>query len=245
MMERFAVHAMAIHANPEKEHLQRSSRIHACLSQVPQFHSAGLASISIECSKLAICSAIVVGRVGDTAMLCPLNSVDAPPPRLVTLGRGKGAILRALSAGQAGTLRQWSGVFEDSTKFGANDAASASISMHSKAHADHIAGSQVVSSYGSIVLDVSHGGISLRAWNAADRVKTHQDSALIGEWRLPYDLSLDSICSTEHAIYGIGTANKNAVPVGAPELWRFDFPTELSLSVQKAQARPINGPTHQ
>jgi len=106
MTERFVVHEIPVSAEQEMLPLQRSERIKWCLGQMPDFHAEGLASTSIECPSPQNCSAILLGRSGDAALLCPLNGTVSAPTMLDLSRHNGGQAWGALAAGQENSGRR-------------------------------------------------------------------------------------------------------------------------------------------
>jgi len=88
--------------------------VERCLARFPEFHSAGLAGISLEClppSPLARrrrCVAVILGALGDRVLRCPLPAIgskDPPLPTVVSLSPGRWSALAA-----AGSYAQWWGL---------------------------------------------------------------------------------------------------------------------------------------
>ncbi|CAE8594512.1 unnamed protein product, partial [Polarella glacialis] len=83
--ERFAVYEIDL---VPTSHLQQSAEVHECLAHEPQFHSEGLAAISLECSDPGSCWLLLLGSRGAEVLRCPLGPGQSSRPRLVRLDGG-------------------------------------------------------------------------------------------------------------------------------------------------------------
>jgi len=223
LLARYVVHDIAIHPlRNEMSPAKRSSAIHSCLSHVPNFHSDGLASMSVECPDSKVCAAILLSAEGNKVLICPLGR-DSAEPTVVTL---PGRSWKSLSTDHSGHSRQWwglSGTRGSLSKLVEHKRKQNDVYRLMRSRSSKEVGFRSISVVGGKVLGLSANGEFLRAWSGL----TSSEMTSIGKWQLPASVRWKSICATEHHIFAVANSDDSNAPAILPDLWRFDLPTEL------------------
>jgi len=221
--ERFAVHKILLNVG-NASLVERSDRVHRCLSHVPEFHTTGLAGANLECSNEKSCNAILLSGDGNQALICPILEAGSNSPKIVRLVK-KGKGWKSLAASQSGSSDWWGLPRENaqpqlmSVQLNKKNGARAALKFNRVSQ--NITGrSRALSTHGNIVVGLSEGGRLVRAWT------TREGIASAGEWRLPQQIRWDSLCATKAGIFAVGGSGRTT-SMAKFELWKFDWPSEL------------------
>jgi len=120
--EQYAVHELmlnvstwggAFHGADATVTAKRMDSIEHCLDQAPEFHSGGIAGVSLECSPPRKCAAVLLSASGQGALHCtlPSNAAEEPTATVVSFahdeGGGWGALATFGKSSESGPREWW------------------------------------------------------------------------------------------------------------------------------------------